>query len=115
MPRTAPHSKNYRRDLPNHYVHDCLGNPYTCTGEHNHPLPIWRFYFASRDSLDFYGHLLILVISLALLVANTVQGRAGWLNTLTISLLAIATMSSASYMFDWLRSYVIDRRESHRP
>lgn len=22
---------------PNHYFHDSLGDPYTCTGDHNHP------------------------------------------------------------------------------
>jgi hypothetical protein len=28
--------KRYR---PNHYIHDSLGDPLTCTGDHNHPEP----------------------------------------------------------------------------
>jgi len=25
---------------PNHYFHDSLGDPFTCTGDHNHPDPL---------------------------------------------------------------------------
>lgn len=25
---------------PNHYAHDSLGDPYTCTGDHNHPADV---------------------------------------------------------------------------
>lgn len=31
--------EGYDRSLPNHYVHDSLGDPATCTEAHNHPAP----------------------------------------------------------------------------
>jgi hypothetical protein len=37
-PEYAP-MKQPRLDRPNHYQHDVLGDPETCTGDHNHPEP----------------------------------------------------------------------------